>query len=163
MSEKHIFIHLDRMIVGAFANRNPIVGEDGFENISYVPFNTFPAKKSNTDDINSENIFTLFPKQTGAKGIPRSVTLVYTNEQGSLMKRMLEDSQKKRADELSEDNKQLRIELASAKQDLEEARSSLAKAMENVQSIGKSRNTSSPFDIPSSGFGRHSDSFDEFN
>lgn len=161
MSEKHLFIHLDRMVVGAFANRNPVMGEDGFEKVSYIPFNTFPAKKSTTDDINSDNIFTLFPKQTGEKGIPRSVTLVYTNDEGSLMKRMLEDSQKKRADELADENKQLRIELSSTRQDLEEARSSLAKAMESVQGIGKSRQTSA-FDIPpSTGFSR--DGFDNFD
>lgn len=164
MSEKHLFIYLDKMVVGAFHGRVPVMGEDAHEKVIYVPFNTFPAKKSETAKLLSQHIHVVYPKQLdGVKGIPRSVTIVYTDEIGSLMQGVLDSSQKKRAEDLAEQNKQLKIELASTRQDLAEARSSLAKAMESIQSIGKSRTSgfSSPFDIQPP---RHGiDNFDEFD
>ncbi len=166
MSDKHIFIYLDKMIIGSFHGRVPVMGEDVHEKVIYVPFNTFPAKKSETGKLLSQHIHTVYPKQLdGVKGIPRSVTIVYSDELGSLMQGVLDASQKKRAEELAEQNKQLKIELASTRQDLSEARSSLAKAMESIQSIGKNRSgVSSPFDIPPhpARFGNE-DNFDTFD
>lgn len=142
MSEykKNFLAYPDRGIFGTIVKIDSIGSEDGYSDVYYYPLqNGFTRGKLSViknvpnDCIhNPHNPFT-------DMGVQKDITYIYTDEQGSIVKGIFNNSLQKKVNELKEQVISWKKQATASRQEATDARSGFNKGLESVRAVVKSQ------------------------
>jgi len=139
-------IYLDIGLVGTFSRWVEKSTEKNYRYLEYIPLNCIPPKKIIlSKGIHTDHIHTL-DATSNVKGVERVIKLIYTGEQGSIIANILKFDNEKLIVDLREKNKKLQMQIATSKQQAEDAMSGVGKTMASMKSVVKSTSPPSSFD-----------------
>lgn len=144
--KRELIFHSDIGLVGTFVMWHEKATEKGYKYLEYVPLNSFPPKKKLYPiAIHTDHIHILHSAKAEA-GVEDRIIFIYTGESGSLVKNILDKDNLKTIAELREKIRKLQMQVASTKQDSEDARSGVNKQIANMRQVQRGTSQPSPFD-----------------
>ena len=131
--KRELVIYSDIGLVGTFVRWVEKATEKGYKYLEYVPLNSFPPRKKLLQTaIHNDHIHILHSSKN-EHGVESRIVFIYTGESGSLIKSVLQDDNLKTIAELREKNRKLQMQIASTKQDAEDARSGVNKTIASMK------------------------------
>lgn len=152
MVKREIVDFLDIGLMATFVRFIPHESEDDFVFLEYVPFDTFPAKVMKyPKPIPKTAIHTVDPL-LHLKGMADRIVVIYTGDETSIIKRVLQADNIREMEDLKTKNRSLEMKNAALSQEVENARSGVSKAIASTRSLTK--NSQSDSSGPTSIFDR---------
>jgi len=162
-------VYEDIGLYGTFVRFIRKTSEPNYVYLEYVPLNSFPPKKKILEKaIHTDFIHTIRSPHTDIVGVEAETIKIFTNEPGSIIANILKSDSKKLIADLREKNKKLQMQVASSKQNEEDARSGVNKVIQSMKQV--SRTSPSGFDNYGGGYpqgvppseGRQYSGFEDF-
>lgn len=165
--KRELVIYADIGLVGTFSRWLEKATEKGYRYLEYVPLNSFPPKRRLFPTaIHMDHIHILHATKS-EEGVQDRIVFIYTGESGSLVKSVLESDNLKTIAELREKNRKLQMQVASTKQDAEDARSGVNKTLSSMKQMQRSQNPNpNPFGDafnPTPRYGRPGYEYEDFD
>lgn len=139
--KRELVIYSDLGLIGTFVSWQEKATEKNYVFLEYVPLG-FRLKKIILEKAIHRDHIHILHSSSSIKGVESRIIFIYTGEQGSLITDILKSDSEKLIFELREQNKKLQMQVASSKQNEEDARSGVNKTLQSMKSV--SRPTSSP-------------------
>lgn len=154
-TKRDLVIYLDIGLVGTFVSWKEKSTEQDYVYLEYVPLNSFPPKKIVHPVAIHKDHLSDIPGSKDFKGVQSNIKLIYTGEPGSAVKKLTEE-QLQIIEELREKLRKAKMQIASYKQESDDARSGVNKTISSMRQINKSDAPVSrnPFDSFGGGYGR---------
>jgi len=135
MLKKELVVYLDVGLIGTFVKFEAHRTEDDYVYLDYIPLNKFPPKKKRFEKPIPKDSIHFVNSLLDTAGIVDRLVIIYTAEEGSIIKGILETDYKKQIEELKEKVKSLEMKNASLTQEVENARSGVSKTLASMKSI----------------------------
>jgi len=143
--------YLDIGLMGTFHGLKESETEKGYVYLEYYPLGKshfgVPKKEVYPQPILEDSVHFVVTKKN-IKGVEKRIVLIYTGEEGSIVRDIVDANILKQNEELKEEIRQLKMEVASAKQESEDLRSGMGKTIASVKSMekmGRGRIFDSPY------------------
>ena len=164
---KELVIYIDIGIVGVLSRFIEKATEKNYLYLEFYPLNSFPPKKVVYPvGIHKDHIHYLMPTKD-SKGVEDRIILIYTGESGSLVKDILGADNIEKIKELRDEITQLKVQVATSKQESQDARSGVSKTIASMKSISRQgERPANSFGYLERGFDRSplpDDNYEEFN
>jgi hypothetical protein len=146
--KRELIIYADIGLVGTFVSWQERATEKGYRYLEYVPLNCFPPrKKLHPVAIHTDHIHIIHASKN-EPGVIDRIIFIYTGESGSLIKNYLDNNNLKTISELREKIRKLQMQIASVKQDAEDARSGVNKTLASMKQMQRSSPIQSSYSDP---------------
>ena len=165
-NKRDLVIYLDIGLIGTFVSWREKATEQGYVFLEYVPLNSFPPKKIVHPVAIHKDYIKNIPGSKEFKGVQDNIVLIYTGEPGSSVKG-IHDELLRTIEELREKVRKQQMQIASYKQESEDAKSGVNKAISSMRQATKSeqpsRNPFEPAYRPPFDSGYGGGGYDEFD
>lgn len=146
--KRELVFYSDIGLCGTFVSWIEKATEKDFRYLEYVPLNSFPPKKRlHPVAIHKDHIHILHSSKSDP-GVENRIVFIFTAENGSLVKSILTADNEKTIAELREKNRKLQMQVATTRQESEDARSGVNKTLAAMKQMQKGTQQSNPFDVP---------------
>ena len=135
MVKKEMVLFLDHGLIGTFVRWVAHPSEDNFVYLEYVPMDTIPARQKRFEKPIPKDAIHAVDPLLQIPGVVDRLILIYTAEEGSIVKKVLENDYIKELDILKDRVKSLEMKNASLVQEVENARSGVSKAIASSRSL----------------------------
>jgi len=161
MAQRHnwkgeLLQYLDIGLTGTFIGLKDVPTEKGFVYIEYRPLSRgwfhFPKVKLFPTPIQEDHIHFVITKRGEIEGVESRIVMVRTGEEGSIVSDILDSDLLKMNEDYKEQIRQLKMSVASSRQESEDARSGVTKTIDSMKALTKK--TQNTFDSGFSPIGR---------
>lgn len=142
--KRELVIYSDIGLVGTLVRFVEKATEKNYVYLEYVPINSFPPKKVILEKAIHKDFIHVLHSSSGIKGVENRIVFIYTAEPGSLVGHIMKDESEKLIRELREKNRKLQMQVASSKQNEEDARSGVNKAIQSMKNVSKPSSAQTP-------------------
>ena len=112
--------------------------------LEYVPLNSFPPKKILLEKAIHRDFVHILHPSSSIKGVEPRIIFIYTGEPTSLIGEVIKSENEKLIRELREKNRKLQMQVASSKQNEEDARSGVNKVLNSMKNVSRPQTAQTP-------------------
>lgn len=136
--KRQMVVYEDIGLYGTFVRWVRKTSEPNYVYLEYVPLNSFPPKKKILEKaIHTDFIHTIHSQHSDIAGVEAQTIKIFTNEPGSIISKVLKSDSEKTIAELREKIKKLQMQVASSKQNEEDARSGVNKTIQSMKQVSR--------------------------
>jgi hypothetical protein len=136
-----LLVYLDIGLVGTFVGLRQSDTEKGYVYVEYVPLMHHPFKMPKktllSKPIPEDCIFFSISRRTDIPGVEGRIVFIRTGEEGSIVNDFIDPELIRQNEELAEENRRLKMNVASARQESEDARSGVNKTIASLKSLNR--------------------------
>jgi len=140
MAKKDKMMHyLDKNIFGTVVKVDDIGSEQGYVNVYYIPLQTSWFRKGKTRVLRNIPKDCVYNSLSGSTehGVEKDCLIIYTDEPNSVVKNIISNNQQRRIEEYKDNVDALKKQVASLKQEANDARSGVNKTLESMKNVSR--------------------------
>jgi len=144
IEKKELLVFLDRGITGTLLRMDTIGSEDGYANVYFYPLNKNVLSKSKQQVIKNIPLDCIHTVHSPYQdpGVEKKIIYIYTDEQGSIVKNIFNNTLQNKINEYKEQITSLKKQVAASRQEASDARSGVNKTLESMKQVSKANRTS---------------------